>query len=162
MSEEAGFEVVDKRRVRADASETADSARPEPEASEEASEPEAAAAGPEADEPETEELDDDLDDVLETPDLGAHGFNPFAGITVDAILQMSLGLLAERAWVTMGLVDDPSTGKIEKNFEECRRAIDVVADLAKHLEPVASPEDRRELQRMVTDLRLNFVRQRDG
>jgi hypothetical protein len=150
MAEEEGFEVVDRRRVRADAD-----APPEPGA-ETVTDPKP------HDEPElTTDPDDDADDTG-AADFGIPGFNPFAGINVTGILQMSLGLLSERAWVAMGLVADPATNQVEKDIEEARRAIDVVADLAKHLEPVATPDERRELQRMVTDLRLNFVRQRDA
>ena len=139
MSEERGFEVVDKRGA-APPEETA-AAEPEaPDAPKQASEEDAG-----ADEP-----------------LDFSGFNPFAGITVAGILQMSAGLLSERAWIDMGMVADPGTGQVEKRLDEAKRAIDALTDISRHLEPVAGPDERRELQTMLTNLRLNFVRQRDA
>lgn len=135
MSEERGFEVVDRRRVN-------------PESLEETEDADDAAASASAEASSEEPAD-------------FSGFNPFAGITVSGILQMAVGLLSERAWIDMGMVADPGTGQVEKRIEEARRAIDALADLARHLEADASPEEKRELQTMLTNLRLNFVRQRD-
>lgn len=131
MSEERGFEVVDKRRVAAEGA---------PDAAEESVEHGAEAGGEEP--------------------LDFSGFNPFAGITVDGILQMAAGLLAERAWIDMGMVADPGTGKVEKRLEESRRAIDALADISRHLQANATPDEKRELETTLTNLRLNFVRQK--
>ena len=136
MSEERGFEVVDKRGT---------AGPPE----EPAAEPETAGAGEEPEEADEEPLD-------------FSGFNPFAGITVGGILQMTVSLLSERAWIDMGMVADPGSGQVEKKLDEAKLAIDALTDLSRHLEPLAAPEERRELQTMLTNLRLNFVRQRDG
>jgi hypothetical protein len=140
MSEERGFEVVDKRGAR------------------EAEEPEP--AGAEA-EPETPVAADEEAEA----DAGwgeLPNFNPLAGITTPGILQMTFSLLSERAWIDMGLVADPGTGEVTRRIDEAKLAIDVVGDLARHMEPHATPDQRREIQRVVMDLRLNFVRQRDG
>lgn len=137
MAEERGFEVVDKRR-------TAETA-----AAEAASD--AVSDSAEADGEEEEYAGEE----------GAEGGfqNPLAGMTVANILRMSAGMLNERAWAGMGLVPDPLTGKIEKDLPEARRAIDILADLVKHLEQDATAEERREIQTMLTNLRLNYVRQ---
>lgn len=140
MSEERGFEVVDKRGGR-------EAGEPEPSAPE---------AAPEADLGGEEEAEAE-------PGWGdLPNFNPLAGITTPGILQMTFGLLSERAWIDMGLVADPGTGQVTKRIDEAKLAIDVVGDLARHMEPLANPDERREIQRVVTDLRLNFVRQRDA
>lgn len=134
MSEEKGFEVIDRRGAR----ETAPPAG-EADAARDAS---------------TEESAEEM------PDLS--GFNPLAGITTAGILQMTWGLLSERAWIDMGMVPDPGTGEIKKQIEEAKLAIDVLGDLARHLEPRAAPEEKREIQTILTNLRLNFVRQRES
>lgn len=135
MSEERPFEVVDRRRVRPGAEEAGD----EPHA--ESARPEGqAGAGGEPAAPEGEA----------------------GGISVDAILWSTAHALHTCAWVAMGLLPDPATGRVARNLEEARRAIDALADLGKHLEATASPQEKRELQVMLTDLRVNFVRQAGG
>lgn len=138
MSEERGFEVVDKRGSRP-------GEEPQPPSTE--SEPETPVAA-------------DEEAAASWGDLP--NFNPLAGITTPGILQMTFGLLSERAWIDMGLVADPGTGEVTRRIDEAKLAIDVVGDLARHMEPLATPEERREIQRVVTDLRLNFVRQQDS
>jgi hypothetical protein len=140
MSEERGFEVVDKR------------------GSHQAEAAEASAAETESETPVGAEEEAEVE-----PSWGdLPNFNPLAGITTPGILQMTFGLLSERAWIDMGLVADPGTGEVTKRIDEAKLAIDVVGDLARHMEPLATPDERREIQRVVTDLRLNFVRQRDA
>lgn len=137
MSEERGFEVVDKRGARAE----------EPQA-------------PAADETAAAEVEPGDEGGEEMPNFS--GFNPLAGITTSGILQMTWGLLSERAWIDMGMVADPGTGEVKKQISEAKLAIDVLGDLARHLEPLASADERREIQTVLTNLRLNFVRQRDS
>ena len=144
MSEERGFEVVDRRRVRSGAE------TDEP--------PSAEGASTEADAP----MQADADEQDEPYEAGeGDGFNPLAGVTVSGILRMTVGLLAEKAWAGIGLAPDPMTGQIARNLDEARRAIDVLNDLAKHLDADLAPEEKRELQTLLTNLRLNYVRQKD-
>lgn len=141
MSEERGFEVTDRRHH-------AQAAAPAVDGETDAVSDRAEAEGDE----EGFGVEDDA-----YSDAGFQ--NPLAGMTVAGILRMAVGLLNERAWAGMGLVPDPLTGKIEKNLPEAKRAIDAIGDLAKHVEADATAEDRRELQVMLTNLRVNFVRQ---
>jgi hypothetical protein len=73
--------------------------------------------------------------------------------------RLSVGLLTERAWVALGLVPDPLSGRVQADLGEARAAIDVVGDLVRHLEAQATPAERRELQTMLSNLRINFVQQ---
>jgi len=136
MSEERSFEVVDKRRVRAEGEERA------------------APAENTAAEPAVDEADEFVGeaDAADMPDL-------MGEITVSGVVHWAIGLLASKAWISMGLVPDPITGKIGRDLPEAKRAIDVVSDLVKHLTPAANPQQQRELQTMLTDLRVNYVRQ---
>ena len=61
------------------------------------------------------------------------------------------------AWQKMGLQHDPVTGKMEQNLTEARVAIEVVAFLVQQMEPQLDDEDKRRVQSMVRDLRINFV-----
>ena len=80
-------------------------------------------------------------------------------IDVYSLLGSFLGLLGAQAWQWMGLVKDPSTGKIEKDLVQAKIAIDAVAALAAQLEGKVSASESGELQAMLSDLRINFVRQ---
>jgi hypothetical protein len=132
--EEKGFEVVDKRRVN----------------SNEAPEPEDPAAAAE-DDLEPEEDHEDYTDG----DIPAG----MPKLAVSDILRMCVGMLNEKAWIHMGLIPDPLTGQIDRDLTEARMAIDALADLAKHLEPHTEGAEKRELQVMVSNLRINFVQQ---
>jgi hypothetical protein len=138
MSEERGFEVRDRRRVHADGEASG----------EDAASADAADAGMASHGFAEEPTGEDAGDTVGMPD-----------VSVDGILAWTVGMLANIAWSRMGLIADPMTGQMARDLPEARRAIDAVADLVKHLEPTASPADRRELQNMLSDLRVNFVQQ---
>ena len=75
-----------------------------------------------------------------------------------------LNLLASQAWQKLGLLADPQTGEAKPDLAEAKLAIDVVGDLAAHLESASDtqvPADmRRELRVLLNDLRLNYVARR--
>lgn len=75
-----------------------------------------------------------------------------------------LNLLASQAWQKLGLLADPQTGEAKPDLVEAKLAIDVVSDLAAHLESASDtqvPSDmRRELRVLLNDLRLNYVARR--
>ena len=75
-----------------------------------------------------------------------------------------LNLLASQAWQKLGLLADPQTGEAKPDLIEAKLAIDVVGDLAAHLESASDtqvPSDmKRELRVLLNDLRLNYVARR--
>lgn len=78
-------------------------------------------------------------------------------LQVDSILAIMVDQLASLAWQKMGLQPDPIIGGIDKDLSQCRRAIDAVEALARILEPQLDEDDRRQVQNLVRDLKLNFV-----
>lgn len=80
-------------------------------------------------------------------------------VTVQGVLRFAIDMLSNHAWASMGLIPNPTNGKIERNLDEARRAIDVLADLARHAEAEAEPDEKRDLRNMLADLRVNFIRQ---
>ena len=164
MSEESGFTVTDRRRVRSEAA--AESAVADAEAAAAAAEAEAATAEAEAATAEAaagvaeaEAAEAEAGFADEADEMGDFVPNFMGRLTVSDILRMTVGMLNEKAWVSMGLLPNPASGQIERDLAEARRAIDVLTDLARHLEADASPEERRELQTLTSNARLNFVRQ---
>jgi len=75
------------------------------------------------------------------------------------IVESMIGVLAGEAWKYMGLVVDPATGQLRRDLERARLAIDCVEALFKNLDPLLDEERRRRIRTVLSDLRLNFIRQ---
>ena len=78
-------------------------------------------------------------------------------IDVYEVLAVSVEQLAAIAWQKMGLQPDYMTGKIEKDLAQCKAAVDATAALATLVEPQLDPDDKRQMQNLVRDLRINYV-----
>jgi hypothetical protein len=61
------------------------------------------------------------------------------------------------AWQKMGLQPDFVTGEIVKDLDQARAAVDAAAALAALVEPRLDDDDRRRMQNLVRDLKINFV-----
>jgi len=75
-----------------------------------------------------------------------------------SLLGLFLGVLTEKAWQTMGLRTKPGTDKIETDFDQASVAIDTAGFLAEKLQPHLPDDEKRRLEGLVADLRLNYVR----
>jgi hypothetical protein len=75
-----------------------------------------------------------------------------------SLLGLFVGLLAEKAWQTMGLRTKPGTDKIETDFDQARVVIDTVSFLAEKVQPRLPDDEKRRLDGLVADLKLNYVR----
>ena len=128
---EGGFRVTDKRRAGREESGEAPPIVESP-----------GAAGPEPTGP-----------AAEAPADEAHL------LQVGDLVRVFIGELSARAWVHMGLIVDPATKLIARDLAQARLAIDCVAGLVEQLAPVAEKGERDELERLLADLRLNYVRQ---
>ncbi|HMS55986.1 MAG TPA: DUF1844 domain-containing protein [Fimbriimonadaceae bacterium] len=74
----------------------------------------------------------------------------------DIILVM-LDQVAGIAWQKLGLQPDFITGQIHQDLHQAKVAIDLVAHLSGIVEPQLDDNDRRELQNLISNLRLNYV-----
>ncbi len=77
--------------------------------------------------------------------------------TVFDHIAVLLDQMAGVAWQKLGLQPDMVTGKIEPDLEQARVAIDVVSFLAGKLETQLDDDDKRQVQSLVRDLKINFV-----
>lgn len=75
---------------------------------------------------------------------------------VTVVLWMVQELQAQ-AWIKMGLWKDPVTDQLVTDLAQAKIAIDGVAALVEVVRPHLSDEQRREMELLLTDLRLNFV-----
>ncbi|MER3473003.1 MAG: hypothetical protein C4335_03005 [Armatimonadota bacterium] len=62
-----------------------------------------------------------------------------------------------QAWIKMGLWKDPLSGELQTDLRQAKIAIDCVGALIGVLKPHLSEAQRRDLERLLTDLRFNFV-----
>ena len=80
-------------------------------------------------------------------------------LDVYAVLRVSIAQLNSIAWQLMGLQPDPFTNKIRKDMDQARIAIDATAALVEQLQPHLHGQEAKDYQSLLTDLRLNFVKQ---
>lgn len=101
--------------------------------------------------------------VTETPGSDPGGQEGGEQFRTDApsLILTCVGLLASKAWEAMGLVPDPATKKIERRLDDAQLAIDGVAALVDLVSVRLGDAERRELNTMLMNLRLNYVDQRN-
>ncbi len=81
-------------------------------------------------------------------------------IEAQSVILTCIGLLASKAWEAMGLVPDPVTQRIERHLDEAQLAIDAAAALIDLVRNRLPDTERREVETLLANLRLNFVEQR--
>jgi Domain of unknown function (DUF1844) len=87
---------------------------------------------------------------------------PLEAVSTRELLVWMLGVLGAKAWQGMGLVANPASGKIEKNLEDAKTAIDAFAGLLEVTRPHLEAQARRDTESLLTTLRLNFVEKSAG
>lgn len=92
-------------------------------------------------------------------ETAAPGVEELKPLDVYMALRASFHQMAAVAWQMMGLQPDPFTGKIHRDIEQARVAIDCAAFLLEKLLPQLQGQEARDYQSVLTDLRLNFVKQ---
>jgi len=140
MSDDKGYEVVDKRAAAEESKEPEAQEETEVEAQAEAAEPTA------AEEPAGEAPEHEHDEEAHAPD-------------VYTVVTWMIGMLATSAWQTMGLQVDPASGKVVKELEQAKLAIDCAMALADRITGHLDENGRRELRGVISDLQINFVNQ---
>lgn len=78
-------------------------------------------------------------------------------LDVYAVVMGLLEQMAAISWQKLGLQPDIMTGRVESDMAQARVAIDLTAHLAGVLESKLDDEDRRRVQGLVRDLRINWV-----
>ncbi|MEN6355868.1 MAG: DUF1844 domain-containing protein [Armatimonadota bacterium] len=109
----------------------------------------------EAAEPKTEEKVDQTQEPSADKDEQA-GMPP---PNVYATMEFMVSMLAEQAWMMMGLRLAPGQKEIVKDLAQAKVAIDTVVFVVDKLQPHIEEQDRIALRSLISDLQLNFVRQ---
>ena len=69
--------------------------------------------------------------------------------------------LQSAAWIHMGKVANPGTGKIERNLDMARGAIDMLGMIEEKTRGNLSGDEERLLRELLSQVRLNFVSEQD-
>jgi len=77
-----------------------------------------------------------------------------------SLVATCLSLLAAKAWEAMGLVPNPETKQIERKLDDAQLAIDAAAALAAVIRDKVTDAERREIDTLLANLRINFVEQK--
>jgi len=93
----------------------------------------------------------------EAPKEGAE--TPTADVDVGTLVQFFISELSARAWIHMGLLQNPITKLVVKDLPQARLAIDCVAALVEKLRPQLEDKEKRQYDSLLNDLRLNFIQQ---
>jgi Domain of unknown function (DUF1844) len=156
MAEEREFEVIDKRRVKA---EGAGGGETGSEPAEEPSAAEPGGSGTASEQGGSDEgrgiTEEELRAAMEEAAAVSGGEMP--ELSVPGALRFCIETLQGLAWIKMGLVATPGSGKIEKDLLQAKIAIDATGDLVTRLHPLISEGEQRELQTVLSNLRINFV-----
>jgi hypothetical protein len=95
------------------------------------------------------------------PEGDAHG-EEFLRIPVADLLRIFIAELQMRALIHTGVIPNPQTHLVAKDLPQAQLAIDCMAALIEQLRSVAAPAEHDQLQQILADLRLTFVREGRG
>ena len=82
---------------------------------------------------------------------------PSEPVDVTTVALWMIEEMQAQAWMKMGLWKDPVSGELRTDLPQAKIAIDCVAALLEVLKPHLSEPQRRDMERVLTDLRFNFV-----
>lgn len=83
--------------------------------------------------------------------------SPSEPLNVYELLAVLTQQLGEVAWMKLGLTPDVQAGRIVKDLPQAKAAVDAVAALVAIIEPELDEDDRRQVQTLITNLRMNYV-----
>lgn len=81
-----------------------------------------------------------------------------ADLTVEDTLRFIVGLLAQQAWIRLGLQVAPGMTEPATDLAQARTAIDTLEFVVEKLSPSSEESERRELSTLLADLRVNYVK----
>ncbi|MEN6545041.1 MAG: DUF1844 domain-containing protein [Armatimonadia bacterium] len=108
-------------------------------------------------EPSVEGIPMEADTASEAPDSHQHGAEPQMQFDTYGLLRLMLNMLAEQAWVEMGLRVPPGSTELKTDLKQARLAIDTLAYLKDALGDNLQVAEKRELDQLLATLRMNFV-----
>ncbi len=81
-----------------------------------------------------------------------------ADLDIYDTLRFLIGVLNQAAWIHLGLVVAPGATEARTDLAQARVAIDSLEALAQQLRPHAEPVEQREIDNVLANLRVNYVK----
>lgn len=79
-------------------------------------------------------------------------------IPVTDYLYMMIASLDAKAWAYMDYIVHPETQKHQKDLTQAKYAIDTIDAMYKIIQDQLTPEQKKDIETRITNLRLNFVK----
>jgi len=79
-------------------------------------------------------------------------------IPVTDYLYMMIASLDAKAWAYMDYIVHPETQKHQKDLTQAKYAIDSIDAMYKIIQDQLTPEQKKDIETRITNLRLNFVK----
>ncbi len=80
-------------------------------------------------------------------------------VSVKEIILSFIGILSETGWEYMGLIANKITGKIHKDMDEAKLAIDTIDVLFEKIKDKLEDKEIRDIEKLIDDLKINYVMQ---
>jgi hypothetical protein len=78
-------------------------------------------------------------------------------IDVNQVIMVMIDQMSGIAWQKLGLQNDLITGKLEKDLGQAKTAVDCVTQLADFILPQLDEGDKRQIQTLISNLKVNYV-----
>ena len=82
-------------------------------------------------------------------------------LKIRELLLLTLANLEGKAWAYLGAITHVETGEMKKDLKEAKLAIDAYAALYELIKNEIGDEEKKQLELVLTNLRLNFVKEKE-
>ena len=132
QEQEPSFQKVDKRHTAEEESEPADRQETEAEA------------------PAHQPVDQETEETV--PEV------PLQALDVYDTLRFMVSLLIQQAWISLGIQKAPGAEEVEQDLPQAKVAIDTLEFVIDKLVPDLEPQERAELDSVLSNLQINYVK----
>jgi len=106
---------------------------------------------------EEEPSDEQSESATEEPQETAVDEPPVMHLSTYQVLRLFVGMLAEQAWINLGIQLAPGKEETEVKLSEAKIAIDTLQFVRKQLESDLADSEKREIDSLLSSLQINYV-----
>jgi len=83
---------------------------------------------------------------------------PLQALDVYDMLRFVVSLLTQQAWVSLGIQKAPGAEEIQQDLPQAKVAIDTLEFVIAKLAPALEPQEKAELDSVLSNLQINYVK----
>ena len=83
---------------------------------------------------------------------------PLQALDVYDTLRFMVSLLIQQAWISLGIQKAPGAEEVEQDLPQAKVAIDTLEFVIDKLAPDLEPQERAELDSVLSNLQINYVK----